>query len=113
MSWRHREPSAAKRGYDNDWRKVRTAHLAAVPYCIRCGDRATEVNHRVPKAEGGTNAHSNLESLCRACHHAETNGHAKRAVRPPEQHPGSYPGAAEKSSDEDPTTDTAANLAGC
>jgi 5-methylcytosine-specific restriction protein A len=30
--------------------------------------QATEVDHVVPKALGGTDAESNLQSICRRCH---------------------------------------------
>jgi len=33
---------------------------------------ATEVDHIVPKAQGGTDAPTNRQSLCHACHKAKT-----------------------------------------
>jgi 5-methylcytosine-specific restriction enzyme A len=59
--------SATQRGYGHEWRKIRAAILQAQPYC-RCGAPATDVDHRIPLAAGGTNHPSNLEPMCRTCH---------------------------------------------
>jgi 5-methylcytosine-specific restriction protein A len=40
--------------------------------CVLCGAPATEVDHVVPRAEGGTDELTNLRSLCEPCHKAET-----------------------------------------
>lgn len=63
-------PSAAARGYDADWRKLRAAHLKAHPRCVRCGDPARDVDHIEPirvaplrRLDPG-----NLQSLCKPCH---------------------------------------------
>ena len=37
-----------------------------------CGDRATEVDHIIELAIGGTNTIDNVQPLCSACHKAKT-----------------------------------------
>ena len=41
--------------------------------CARCGEPATELDHIIALARGGTEAWSNLQPLCRACHRRKTN----------------------------------------
>lgn len=67
--------SAASRGYDARWRRVRAMVLAEEPLCWRCLERGevvpgTEVHH----IDGDvTNlARENLEPLCKQCHAKET-----------------------------------------
>lgn len=79
--WQRRKGAAEKttaRGYGYRWRKLRDAVLAARPLCKMCDDRgrvtlATEVDHIVPKAKGGTDAWDNLQPLCSDCHREKTN----------------------------------------
>jgi len=40
---------------------------------------ATEVDHIVGKAQGGTDAADNLEAICKACHQAKTASEALAA----------------------------------
>lgn len=64
--------------------------------CYLCGNPATQVDHIVPWAEGGTHAQTNLAAICEACHTAKTKTeaargstrHAARGKRPTERHPG-------------------------
>lgn len=70
-------PSAARRGYGPVWRRVRLAHLRREPLCRFCSEfgvttPATEVDHIVALADGGTHAASNLRSACHSCHSART-----------------------------------------
>lgn len=66
-------PSAAKRGYDSDWRKLRLVVLDEEPVCRSCGREASEhVDHIVALAKGGTNDRSNLQGLCQRCHSVKT-----------------------------------------
>jgi 5-methylcytosine-specific restriction protein A len=70
-------PSAARRGYDAVWRRVRIAHLRREPLCRFCAERgvttpATEVDHVVAMADGGAHDPSNLRSLCKSCHSRRT-----------------------------------------
>lgn len=64
-------PSA--RGYDHAWRKLRARILARDPVCTICGDApSTNVDHRVAKAQGGTDADENLRGACHRCHSRKT-----------------------------------------
>ena len=65
--------TAAQRGYGGRWQRVRMMFLQAHPLCAACAQQgrvtaATDVHHIVPKREGGSDAASNLEALCHACH---------------------------------------------
>jgi 5-methylcytosine-specific restriction enzyme A len=72
MTW-HRT-SAQSRGYGHEWLKLRLlvmrrdSHLCQA--CWRKGrpTPGTEVHHRIPKAAGGTDDMTNLETLCHQCH---------------------------------------------
>lgn len=67
-----------ERGYGNDWVKLRAqVMLRDKGLCQRClglsrYTQATEVDHIVPKASGGTDAPGNLQALCRPCHASKT-----------------------------------------
>lgn len=67
-----------QRGYGADWDKIRIAALKRDAYlCQKCRAqgkyiKATTVDHIRAKAHGGTNALSNLQSLCQACHGSKT-----------------------------------------
>lgn len=65
-------PSAARRGYDQKWRRIRAMFLKKHPSCVVCGAPATEVDHVLPLAEGGTNEWSNLRSMCKSHHSQHT-----------------------------------------
>lgn len=70
-------PTAARRGYDASWRRVRLAHLKRQPLCVECerfgvAAPATDVDHVVPLRRGGTHAASNLQSLCHFHHSRKT-----------------------------------------
>lgn len=60
----------------------------------RCTARAVEIDHVVPRHQGGTDDPANLTSLCRPHHRAKTQTEAAaarwrhRAKREPEPHPG-------------------------
>ncbi len=59
-----------------EWRALRALFLAAHPFCHFCGLRATEVDHIIPRNQGGTDDPSNLMGLCKSCHSRKgsTNG---------------------------------------
>ncbi|MCC6147417.1 MAG: HNH endonuclease [Anaerolineaceae bacterium] len=72
-----RRGTAAQRGYDARWRKVRRMVLRARPVCAdpfgyHAADGqvilATEVHHILPLSMGGTDEEKNLDVLCKACH---------------------------------------------
>ena len=62
--------------------------------CYLCGGPATDVDHKVPYAEGGTDDPDNLGAICQPCHKAKTQTEATRGRarnskrRPPPRHPG-------------------------
>jgi 5-methylcytosine-specific restriction protein A len=69
--------TAAQRGYDSTWRKVRRMQLAQSPLCFDCGKDggvvlATEVHHIKARRLGGENTEDNLMSLCKTHHSKRT-----------------------------------------
>lgn len=66
-------PSAATRGYDAKWRRIRAAFLKAHQECAECGEPGNNVDHIVAKAQGGSDEWSNLQTLCARCHSRKTN----------------------------------------
>lgn len=68
--------TSTQRGYGAKWRKVRTLAMkrdnGLCQLCLPIITKATEVDHIKPKAQGGTDALDNLQSLCKACHRAKT-----------------------------------------
>lgn len=68
--------SSAARGYGHQWRKLRAVILARDMHlcqCDKCAQRsvplvATDVDHILPKAQGGTDDEQNLRALNRECH---------------------------------------------
>lgn len=75
-----------ERGYGSAWDKLRAFVLARdeglCQSCVKAHrvSLAKEVDHVVPKAEGGTDCATNLQSICRACHLDKTSTEAKRGV---------------------------------
>ncbi|MBA4417239.1 MAG: HNH endonuclease [Syntrophus sp. (in: bacteria)] len=58
--------TAAERGYNSTWAKVRTMKLNADPLCERCGYVAVLVHHKDRNPRN--NREENLESLCKEDH---------------------------------------------
>ncbi len=59
--------------YGRKWRRVRDAFITRNPICSDCAEQgktkvAQVVHHIIPLDQGGTNAFSNLMSLCTTCH---------------------------------------------
>lgn len=79
--------TAEQRGYDAAWRKLRLLILRRDRYRCRCADcvslgrvlPASEVDHRIPKFEGGTDDPANLYAINSDCHKRKTGEEAKRA----------------------------------
>lgn len=74
-----RRPSAARRGYDHRWRKLREVVLADEPLCREHAARgetvpATTVDHIVPLPDGD-DSRENLQPLCASCHGEKTARH--------------------------------------
>ena len=76
--------SAARRGYDRDWRTFRAGYLAEYPFCVTCKAKgvitpASVLHHIQPLdvAPARRLDPTNLQALCRRCHE-ETEGRARR-----------------------------------
>lgn len=59
------------------WQALRASVLSDEPLCRACKTRgqvvpATDVDHIVPRAQGGTDARENLQPLCHSCHSRKT-----------------------------------------
>lgn len=93
--------SAASRGYDAHWVRIRAQFLRMHPLCgdaidpdalnvdgaSRCRSEgrvtaAQVVDHVVALRDNGTNAHANLRALCKRCHDARTMRDQVNARRP-------------------------------
>ncbi len=72
--WQQERGTDTQRGYGWQWRKLRRLILERDNHLcqehLRQGKLvpATDVDHVVSKASGGTDSENNLQSLCRACH---------------------------------------------
>lgn len=78
----YRDPAHKERYHTAAWHTIRATQLARHPLCEMCMAegryvKATLVHHRVPLAEGGTNAPENLCSLC-AAHHTALHNKMRR-----------------------------------
>jgi 5-methylcytosine-specific restriction enzyme A len=62
-----RRPTAAQRGYDATYQRLRAIVLADDPPCYRCGAPASTVDHILPLSLGGTNTLDNLRPACGRC----------------------------------------------
>jgi 5-methylcytosine-specific restriction protein A len=75
MTWKG---TAESRGYGWLWKQTRKYILTRDNgLCIPCQKRgkftpATEVDHIIPKAKGGSDDHDNLQSICTQCHNEKT-----------------------------------------
>ncbi len=74
-----RRGSASQRGYGVNWRRLRGMFLAEHPLCADPYNLhgpypplASEVDHKVPRARGGSEAWENLQALCKPCHSRKT-----------------------------------------
>ncbi|MGL5948247.1 MAG: HNH endonuclease [Aeromonas sp.] len=77
--------SADERGYDWQWRKLRKRIMVRDDYlcqvCLALGivTPATQVDHIVNKASGGSNTEANLQAICDKCHDTKTRAEALAA----------------------------------
>lgn len=58
--------------------RIREQHFRANPLCVRCEAKgrvrlATELDHKVALANGGTDTDDNRQGLCADCHRDKTN----------------------------------------
>lgn len=76
--WKHDKRSRHERGYGAAWDKlrrrvlIRDKHLCQPCLRVQRVTPAREVDHITPKAQGGTDDESNLQSICPTCHRAKT-----------------------------------------
>ena len=76
--WQDRKGSSTQRGYGSKWQKLRKVILERDNHlcqeCLKTGrlQQASLVDHMTPKAQGGTDAPENLQSLCYPCHKVKT-----------------------------------------
>ena len=66
--WQRPPTSTTQRGYGWRWQQLRKQVLQEEPACRLCGALSSEVDHIIPKRDGGTDARSNLRGLCTRCH---------------------------------------------
>lgn len=76
-SYEDRRGSAASRGYDREWQRLRLMVLRREPLCRMCADLgvitpATDVDHIIPKRDGGPDTFENLQPLCHGHHSQKT-----------------------------------------
>jgi 5-methylcytosine-specific restriction protein A len=83
--------STTQRGYGNDWRRLRVIVMRRDRGLCQCDECkklgrirvAHEVDHIIPKSQGGTDDLSNLQAINRECHKAKTardSGYKPRPV---------------------------------
>jgi 5-methylcytosine-specific restriction protein A len=78
-----RDKTTTQRGYGYKWQKLREQILKRDSYlCKHCLEdgrvtQGKEVDHKLPKSQGGTDSHDNLQTLCTAHHKAKT-AHERR-----------------------------------
>ena len=76
--WQSYKGSSKSRGYGYAWSKLRLKALERDKHlCQMCLKRgifttATDVDHIIPLAQGGSDAMENLQSLCHECHKQKT-----------------------------------------
>lgn len=87
-----RRGSRQERGYGAAWDRLRLEILERDGYLCQigrgrggCTIDATEVDHRIAKADGGTDDEANLQAACHTCHARKTGQEEARrrgAARP-------------------------------
>lgn len=90
VGWhRSNKSTSASRGYGASWRKLRDEVFhrdkGLCQVCLKAGRirAGTDVDHIVPKSEGGTDDISNLQLLCSDDHKAKTIAERGRQGRDP------------------------------
>jgi 5-methylcytosine-specific restriction protein A len=63
--------------YDHKWKKLRDRRIQAEPLCRHCLAKghvtpAEQVDHIIPRVQGGTDEWDNTQSLCGPCHRTKT-----------------------------------------
>lgn len=83
----HQKGSRRQRGYGPEWDRLRLLILKRDRYLCQCDEcqytnrvlPATQVDHRIPKAEGGTDSPDNLCAINADCHKRKTAQESARA----------------------------------
>ena len=70
-AWSRVDPESKHR-YDAAWRMRRAMVLREQPHCAVCGAPATDVDHIIAVADGGTDDRANRRGLCAPCHRKHT-----------------------------------------
>lgn len=66
-----------ERGFPRNWRRIRAVVLADDPECQVChAAPSTEVDHIIPRSQGGTSDRENLQGICPRCHATKTQAEA-------------------------------------
>jgi 5-methylcytosine-specific restriction protein A len=79
--------SRQSRGYGAEWEVTRKRILSRdkglCQPCLKAKRYrpARQVDHKIPKFEGGTDDDDNLQSICKTCHAEKTQAEALRARR--------------------------------
>lgn len=76
-NYEDRRGSAASRGYDREWQRLRLMVLRREPLCRMCAEAgiitpATDVDHIIRKSDGGLDTFGNLQPLCHSHHSQKT-----------------------------------------
>ena len=79
--WVHNKPVTRMRG--RQLQRARDRLFNAQPLCVECLKRgieraATQRDHVVPLAEGGTDTDDNTQALCDQCHEIKSQREARR-----------------------------------
>lgn len=76
-------PSPTAQGYNWLWRKRRRMVLMRQPICAvnGCNRLAVDVDHILPKRQGGSDHITNLQALCRSHHSSKTARENARHAR--------------------------------
>lgn len=77
QAYQRQRGTVTEQGYGAAWRKIRDQVLRDEPYCRECLamgmlTRATDVDHIVARAKGGTDDITNLCPLCHKHHSSKT-----------------------------------------
>ena len=85
FNWNSNKTERTGTATGRPWRRIRDKVLRRDGYlCVTCHKKgliveAAEVDHIIPKSQGGTESLDNLESICSPCHKRKTFLEAHRA----------------------------------
>ena len=67
----HQRRQYGNHDYGRAWRRLRQEVLQEQPFC-GCGALSVEVDHIVPRRQGGQDVRENVRALCKSCHSRRT-----------------------------------------